>query len=232
MSLSILCITKGEPHARAFLKDMHLLAYDLRGELVLGWDTEDDCGCDLRNRPLLRLVKVKSAGYLESVHDQVLAECEHPWVLRLDDDERCSPAMVEWLKARAYESKPLWKFPRATLWGSPTQFLMTPQLWPDSQTRLGKKTHMGGRTFIHCGSPFGGGEEAPVILEHHKMIVRDAKQRREIALTYDRVLPGAGTGGFLPFNLPEVAYADQEVPVATLGDGAVRPFVLTNVRLT
>jgi hypothetical protein len=68
----------------------------------------------------------------------------------------------------------------------------------------------GGRTSIHCGSPHGGGDVAPVVIEHHKFLVKSLDERLRLARHYDTV-GGGGTGWNFPFNVPELAYDRMEL---------------------
>lgn len=217
MSLSILCVTRGEPFALAFLRDTEKVAGHLFAEFVPVADGEAasralaDCG----HVPYC----VDSAGYIESVLDEAVGFCRGDYVLRLDDDERISPAMVRWLGTRAYLGADHWAFPRANLWGDANSVLVNPPLWPDLQTRLSVKAKAGGRHGVHDGSPFGTGRIAPAVIEHHKYLVKDRAQREAQARAYDAARPGAGTDPvFWPHMLPEAAFPEG-LRLAPLGDG-------------
>jgi hypothetical protein len=114
--------------------------------------------------------------------------------------------MLAWLHDRKYVYADHWQFPRLALWSDEEHFLLTPQLWPDHQTRLSVKAKAGGRPGIHDGSPFGGGIHAHVAIEHHKFLVKSTEERAAIAARYDGIRQGTGTSGMLAFNLPEHAY--------------------------
>jgi predicted O-methyltransferase YrrM len=207
-ALSILCVTGGEPHAARFLQEMAILAGRCGAELVLAADgvraRENIDGMQIA----ARVLTVHSAGYLESVLDDALGSCAGDHILRLDDDERASPAMAQWLADGSYRAADHWKFSRAHLWPDETRHITSLPLWPDHQTRLSRRELAGGRRSIHAGSPYGGGQLAPVTIEHHKFLVRDEAQRRAIAARYDRILPGAGTSpGMQAFQLPDLAAA-------------------------
>ena len=215
MSLSILCVSKAEPFALPFLSSMVHLGEAVDADVVFaadGWPAYQILK-DLRST---KVIKVESRGYVESVLNTALEHCDGDYILRLDDDEKASPSMVEWLKNREFESEPHWKFPRAHLWRDTSMFIAAAPLWPDHQTRLSVQSMAGGRTTVHAGSPFGGGEEALVVLEHHKFLVKSTQERRTIAERYDRVHPGYGTGGMLAFNLPEQVWPNE-------GDIRLRP---------
>lgn len=215
--LSIVCVTKAEPYALPFLEHLSLVASKTNAQLVIAADGPDAV------KPLLDMTwmrypliaSVTSKGYIESVLDQALSYCDGQYVLRLDDDERCSDAMVAWLVDGGYTADDHWKFPRAHLWGDERHVLMHPQLWPDHQTRLSVRIKAGQRKSIHCGSPFGGGAEAPVLIEHHKFIVKTVEERRAIVARYDRIAPGAGSG-MLVFSVPEDVPSVAAAPVVPL----------------
>lgn len=218
--LTIVCISKVEPFSPPFLFDMETLAYRLGADFLLACDGGQAYAQASSLLHYTRLMRVDSKGYLESVHDDVIRSVETRYVLRLDDDEKASPAMVRWLVSRSYCADDHWKFARANLI-SPKQYIVTSHLWKDHQTRLSVRSKAIGRTALHCGSPYGGGREAPVAIEHYKFIVKSLDERRRIAANYDRVMAGAGTGGMAPFTLPEVAYGDQ-IPTELWNDGTVR----------
>lgn len=220
MDLAILCITKMEAFAIPFVKKMSEIARSLDSELVIAADGSRAMRSVEDFLPYARSVEVKSQGYLESVHDEAVDHCRAEYILRLDDDERCSPAMIDWLHQRNYRTHDHWKFPRAAMW-SPITYLRSPSLWPDHQTRLSVRSKMKGRGHIHAGSPHGGGWCAPVAIEHHKFLVKSVEERRKIAKTYDRIMQGSGTGDFFKaFHLPEEVYG-LDLPLAPWNDGSV-----------
>jgi hypothetical protein len=222
-ALSILCVTRAEEHAQPFLDALADLGARLRAELVIAADGEQ--AVETIRFPLLHyVVRVRSAGFIESVLDDAIAQCHGEWILRIDDDERVSPAMAAWLEAREYtrnEGEHHWSFPTANLW-RPGMFIVDPPLWPDVHPRLSIRSMAGGRQAKpHAGSPHGNGTIAPVMLEHHKFLVKPFAQRQSIAARYEEARPGAGTSPkFLPFQLPELAY--ENARLAPLGDGSVR----------
>ncbi len=192
--LSILCATQAAPAIRPLLADMWHLAGQLGAEFTLLADGQM-AQHELKDYPV-NLVPVKSRGYLESVLDYGVSCCSGEFILRLDDDEKCSPAMEEWLRRREYMSHDHWKFPRMHLWGDTQSVLMAPQLFPDHQTRLSVAKKAGGRLTPHAMSPFGGGELAPVAIEHHKFLVRSRYEREATAAKWH-------LGDMRVFSLPE-----------------------------
>lgn len=222
--LSICCVTRGEPHAGPFLEAMVDLAARIDGECVIGidlppGDTWLDDYLQLVDLPsYVSCVPVRSDGFVESVLDEVLDACHGDYVLRLDDDERCSPAMVRWLLEGAYEAAPHWQFPTANLW-RPDRLLTNGPLWPNPHQRCSLRSLASRPAIVHAKSPYGRGTMAPVALEHHKFLVKSLGQRMAIAARYDQLRPGAGTGRQKPYSLPELVY--PVLALAPLGDGTV-----------
>ena len=208
--LSILTVTKAEPFACRFLRRMSRLAEAADAEFVIAGDGAA-ARLQLRHWGFTEdaiVVSVESAGFLESVLEAAVRCCSGKYILRLDDDEAASEAMERWVCGHQFTEETHWKFPRMHLWGGTSQVLLNGPLWPDHQTRLSIRKKAGGRHTVHAGSPFGGGVLAPVAIEHHKFLVKTAAERLAIAQRYDRIHAGYGTGGFLPFNLPEEAFSE------------------------
>lgn len=223
MSLSILCVTKGEDFAFPLLHQMASDARVLGAEFVACVDGAAPWPLD-GLRPHLgddwQLQRVHSAGYIESVLDEAVGFCRGDYVLRLDDDERISFALLAWLENEHYLTADHWAFPRANLWGDANSVLVNPPLWPDLQTRLSVKAKAGGRHGVHDGSPFGTGTVAPCVIEHHKYLIKSREQREAQAHAYDALRAGSGTAPqFYPHMVPEVVYAGVGLHLAPLGDG-------------
>jgi hypothetical protein len=216
--LTLVVVSKLQPYSIRFLLSMQAVSRYLGCEFLVAADGDDALFRANEQLQHARLVPVHSRGYLESVHDEAISAVMTPYVLRLDDDEKASPAMVDWLMDRAYRACDHWKFPRANLW-TPTAYISSAPLWPDHQTRLSVKKKALGRTAIHAGSPHGGGRPAPVAIEHYKFVVKSRAERLQIAHQYDKVLTGGGTGGMKVFNLPEDVYT--EIPLEAWRDGTV-----------
>jgi len=217
MSLSILTVTQGQPYALPFLRSFAELAERCRAELVVVADGPHAFSqvavpvLETGYEPI-HLWEVESKGFIESVLDEAVSFCRDGYVLRLDDDERASPAMVDWLASQAYLESPHWNFPRMHLWPDETSALMTSQLFPDHQTRLSLKEMSGGRPTLHAMSPFGMGDSAPVCIEHHKFLVKSRAEREQIARQWHR-------NGMTAFSLPEAVY--RTASVVDMGDGRV-----------
>ena len=203
INLSILCVHQNEPSC-APLRD--LLAGHAK---ALGAEYVD--------------YPTAGGSYVESYLDKALQECSRGYILRIDDDESLSTALVGWLLLGRFRKHPHWKFPRMHLWADRAttgyEYLDHPRLFPDHQTRCSIHLMSGGRRAIHAGSPFGGGELAPCAILHHKFQVKTRDERRAIWERYERLQPGAG----LPmriFSEPEAELT--EFPVKPVGDGSVR----------
>jgi hypothetical protein len=212
--LTILVVTQAEPCVMPLLWQLKAAAVYLEAEFVAAADGEAarDALLPLAREPA-QLGLVRSQGYLESVLDAALGFCRGRYVLRLDDDEALPGDALRWLRSGAFRAAPSWKFPRVHLWQDSSHALATPHLWPDFQTRLSLRAQAGGRQAIHAGSPFGGGAEAPCVIEHHKFLVRSLEARRAIVRRYDGVQPGAGSS-FRAFSCPEDFYSPAELAAA------------------
>ncbi len=181
--LSILCVTEHGDHSPPFIADMAEIAEQLEAAFIL-YDG-------------------RGVGCIENVLDQAVATCPNGMILRLDDDERCSPEMRDWLEDCCWLEDNHWAFPRLNLWPNQFMHLTSHALYPDLQTRLSVKWKSGGRHLIHVGSPFGTGRVAPCAIEHHKFLVRSLEERRALADRYEQVAPGAGTNQYRAFSVPE-----------------------------
>jgi hypothetical protein len=208
VKLTLLCVTQAKNYVWPFLRHMETVADQLHAQLVIAGDGDDAIQTLIEGSVAGRFVGVRSRGYLESVLDAALEQCDGEYVLRLDDDERCSPAMVTWLESDAYLIGTHWKFPRMHLWPDTQHYIVEPQLWPDEQTRLSVREKAGGRRTIHAGSPFGGGALAPVAIEHHKFLVRTRAEREDTARRWHN-------GNMIAFSLPEDVFVNprlEDVP--------------------
>ena len=226
--LTILCVSKGEPYTKEFFRHFMLVADEIGAEVVLALDHPSESGSvsEMWTAKNVRWIRVKSSGFIESVLDEAISKCRTKFVLRLDDDEKCSPALVRWLKEGKYLAASHWKFPRVHLWKDQHTFINAVPLWPDHQTRLSLKELSGGRTTVHAGSPFGGGTLCPHPIEHHKFLVKDHAERLAIATRYEAVQAGAGSQGMLAFNDPE-AYYSMSLPLSPYGETDVVNNALT-----
>lgn len=216
--LSIICVTKGEDCILPLLNN--LTGLRLHGtELVIACDGDEAYDRLYAtpnvffNADYVRVVESK--GYIESVLDEAVDLTSREYVFRLDDDESMPDELIRWLSEGEYRSHPHWKFNRAHLWRDERTIITNPPLWADHQTRLSTRALSYGRTSIHCGSPFGGGELAPYPIVHHKFLVKSLEERREIVKRYNSIHPSAGES-FKVFSVPEDVIAESDIQTSSL----------------
>jgi hypothetical protein len=202
--LSILCVSDVKHYAVPFIEEMDRVAHRLGAEFVLVQDGKD----------------VHSAGYIESVLDEAIAKTKGDYILRLDDDEKCSPALIRFLDREIYRSYDHWSFPRAHLWGNPKTMILEKYYWPDVQTRLSVRAKSGGRDKIHVRSPFGAGRIPNACLEHWCYLAKTYEERLEVGRRYHRIHSGADGGEFRATSF-EDERAGQEVQFIEYTDGTV-----------
>ncbi len=207
MTLSILCVTNGEPHAGQFLLRMSRLARLLNAEFVIGLDgPAKKAGFNMWCTKSVKL-PAHEVPLQEMVSDVAVKACTGDYLLRLDDDEAVSPALQDWLSLHGYEGGQLFSFPRVYLYPDQDHILMNEGMYPDLQTRLGKRELMLGYTYIHAGNPNGSGQIIPYAIEHHKLLVKSYEQRVAIGERYEAIREGAGTRPeYARYNLPEMFY--------------------------
>ena len=221
MTISILCVTDGKPHAFQFLNEMSLLAKRLECEFLLALDgNNDNITAQYAFIDAIKYLCSKHPiGLQEQIMDEAVRACSGDYILRLDDDEKVSPALESWLLTRQYESGNLFSFPRVYMYPDTKHILCNEGMFPDLQTRLGKKELMYGVNHIHAGNPNGTGVIINKAIEHHKLIIKTLDERREIKERYDAIRPGAGSDPhFAQFNTPEEVFEQLEVREYTDGD--------------
>lgn len=210
MSISVLCVTRGERHTPRFLQHFALVASFLRAELVIARDR-----CDIVVAGAKTIdVDCSVCPTCETVLEESVAACSGDWILRLDDDETVSLAMLGCLLAADLSGYEAVGFPRAHLWGDERTMLTNPDYWPDTQMRFSKREWAVRRT-LHEGAPRMDCV-APGCLLHHVYLVRDREARRETAERYCRIqgVPMPDPPRYWPSD-----YLDATtIPV---GDGAI-----------
>lgn len=212
--LSILCVSRGEECILPLLRKLAVHARDLNAECVMVADgdaAKDSIGFYLEGAGS-KLFQLESSGYIESILDDAISLTTGRYVLRLDDDESLPDQTIQWLLSGEYLTHPHWKFARKHLWTDEYHYIANPPLYPDHQTRLSVREMSTGRTSIHCGSPFGGGELASigVDIHHHKFLVKTLDERLEIVKRYNQIHPGAGDN-FRVFSVPEMVLINPVV---------------------
>lgn len=221
--LSILCVTKGEPNVWHLLERMAGNALDLGAQFVLVADgpiaLSGIKALNIKWNPdfdYLICQSPESKGYIESILDYCIDSFPtREYIFRLDDDESMPDELIQWLSCGEYRSHPHWKFNRAHLWRDEKTVITNPPLFPDHQTRLSTRALSYGRTSIHCGSPFGGGELAPYPIIHHKFLVKSLLERQDIVRKYDQAQSGMGHN-FRVFSVPELVIPESEIQTSSL----------------
>lgn len=220
MSLSLLMVSKGEPHAWPFIVKLQQAALRIpHCEVVVCADGPEAVRA-LGNHSFAVYELPQSRGFIEDRLDLAVNFCTRRNVLRVDDDETLSPALVDWLASDAYQASDVWRFPRVHFWGDDQSVLITDALYPDWQIRLSTREKAKGRPAVpHSMPPSGIGMPAPVVLEHHKFLVKTRSEREAVAARYDAVADGLGTGRtFKVFSLPEAVYEGLDVRLVSYAD--------------
>lgn len=216
-SLSIICMTRGTIHNADFLFDLTEAAVALGAEMLVGVDGVREYPVPISLR--MKVLPIQTDGFVESGLNQLARHAQGRFVLRLDDDESISPAMLQWLKEKRYEGAPAWVFATAALWGDDKHFITSPPFWPDTHVRL-TAWHLasdwpnephGKPSWVRTARP------APVAIRHHKFLVRTYEERKAIADGYEAKLKGGGHGKRLVYNLPEAVL--KQLTVSSVGDG-------------
>jgi len=212
MSLSVLCATRAEACVRPFLAEMRPLAQACGGRFQVVLDRSESyerwTTLGLKGDCL-----VSSDGmYLaqDGVHQamqEMVNECRSDYVLILDDDERCTPALVEWLKTGRYEDADFWYIARAWLYRDTKHYITSAKHWPNPALRIGRSQLVRVPTQIHAGWMDGSGQRsiAPYPLEHHKFLIRSLEERKATVERYEAIREGAGMPGHY---LPECVMVD------------------------
>ena len=235
-SLSFAITTRGPaPRVRALLElvrphvDEIVLAADRTGDP----DVLDACG-DLADRRLRFELRDSPARLVGWIHHQ----CTADWILRLDDDEVPSPALLEALPELMAERRlSAVSFHRRWLYGSLESWIDCPPWRTDYQPRLVRNVP-GLWTFaglVHTAGDRRGETrfvEQPIY--HGDLVLTDLATRRRKAVRYESEAPGARWEGY-PLNatyLPErfdglttapVPREDRASLQAVLADGASAP---------
>ena len=182
MKLSLLCVTRGENHARRFLTHFAHVADLLRAEYVIGCDR---CNIECSTAKIVRL-DASSCPTVETVLEEAVGACSGDWILRMDDDETLSLAMLGYMLAEDWSKLECIAFPRAHLYVDEHHAIADPQWWPDWTMRLSPreyavrhKLHEPAKKVTHL---------ARAMMLHHNLLVRGREGRREVAERYCQIL--------------------------------------------
>jgi len=221
MTLSILCVTNNQhPYVTRFVLALHRLATTLGAELVLGLDRERAQRAEFRSLATVA-IDLQADKLQEDVLDQAVDACRGAYILRLDDDEMVSPALENWLMGGSWAAgyARVYAFPRVYLWPDPEHILTNEGMYPDLQTRLGKRECMKGVNYIHAGNPCGTGQVIPFAIEHHNLLVKTRAEREATLARYESIRAGAGTiPHYARYNCPEWFYAELTTKEYSSGD--------------
>jgi hypothetical protein len=207
MKLSILTVTRFERHTPRFLRHFRAVADILGAEFVVGCDRCEpaECGADI-------YVPVETRGMIEHALIEAHDACSGEYVLRLDDDETLSAAAIfavaDW--SRLDSDEKVYAFPRANLWGDEKHAIVSGSLFPDLQTRLMPRGREN-RTRLH--QAIDTSSTIPGMILHHKFLVKTREEREEIAIRYEEIDPGGGSGHYLQFSVPESCFDIEVQPV-------------------
>lgn len=212
MKLSILCVTRGDARAIPFLKHHEELALRCMAELIVAVDDDPILVMAALRYQWTRIVRVRSLGFIESVLDRAVMECQGEYVLRLDDDETLSADLATWIVSGRWQDAMNWQFRRAWLWPDERHCIGSAPHWPDWQTRLSVRQMAGGRTHAHAGSPYGPGSMCVIgAIKHHKLLFWSMPERRALVDWYNKVAPGS-LAALERFYLPSVESTIVEWP--------------------
>lgn len=189
MDLSIACVTQAADYAKPFLLGMLDMAESLKAEIVFGAHGYQavEYFHNLEGRPFG--MTTVQGEFLEQMLDPVLHMCHGHYILRLDDDERCTPEMVEWLRSRAYHEHPSWFFPRYHLWPDDQHVITSGPCFPDFQGRLTIKEQAHRPPTLHAGQPYPAWR-APVPFEHHAFLAKSYAERQTLTAKYETIKTG------------------------------------------
>jgi hypothetical protein len=125
----------------------------------------------------------------------LIDSCFSEYVLILDDDERCTPALADWLQDGHYTAADFWSIPRAWLYPDAQHYITSRKHWPNPAIRIGRTTlaHVP-HSPLHAGWLDGPGQYAvaPYALEHHKLLLRSLEEREVEVEARERLQVGAG----------------------------------------
>jgi len=217
VTITVLCVTQAALRIRPFLQEIADLAFTLGGQMVFGAHGEqarEFLGNHWEHANAHDVMVPVEGGYLEQMLPTVLEACKGDYVLRLDDDERCSPEMVAWLVSGAWTVQDSWFFSRYHLWPDVDHVITSSPFFPDFQQRLTTREKAGRGTKIHAGSKWPA-YRAPVYMEHHNFLVKTKEERRAMTAKYHTILTGVTT---TPEQVNIVAPEDWNVKTESLSD--------------
>lgn len=205
MSLSVLCATQAEACARPFLAEMRPLAHACGGRFQVVLDRSESY-----ERWTTLGLKGDCVVAQDGVHQamqELIGQCASDYALILDDDERCTPALAEWLREGRYEDADFWYIQRAWLYHDTKHYISSAKHWPNPALRIGRPARVHVPRAIHAGWMDGPGTRAtaPYAMEHHKLLIRSFEERQATVARYEAIRRDAG----MPSHyLPECVMVD------------------------
>lgn len=213
MKLSIICVTQAAPEVRPILGEIVNVAHLLGAELILGGDGAQALTWADYNRVAAMPVK---GAMVEEMIDPVIDATTGDYILRLDDDESCSPGLVNWLKNKEFTRRDSWFFSRYHLWPDENYALADQPYFPDFQVRLAVRRQSKRPVKIHAAHAYNA-YRAPALafLRHHVFLVKTREQRQTVTAHYETIRTGKL---FRPEDVNVVLpYDDPKVKVAHVG---------------
>jgi hypothetical protein len=216
VTISLCCLSGGDPPRLAALLE---LCRDAVDEIVVGLDERVDPAGAARAVELAdRVVRVPYASPPGRTLPWLYAQCNAGWVLRLDDDEIPSRALLDALPGLADTSVTHVWLPRRWLFGSEVTYLDALPWVPDFQLRLSVNDPRLVRFpgIRHVPIEVAGPARYSSAPLYHLDLLRPRVERERKVEAYDSERPGMRIAG-LAFNhafyLPELRDAPlQPVP--------------------
>jgi len=188
MKLSIVCVSDATVVTRLFLLEFQMLARMLGAEFVLG--AHGDRARRFAEDYDIKHVMVQGS-YFEELIDQALDACTGDYILRVDDDERCSTGMIDWLKTDEWFRRDSWFFSRAHLWPDVQHCIAKQPYFPDFQARLSVARQSRRPVKIHAAHAYPAYRApATAFLEHHVFLIRTREERQAITAKYETIRTG------------------------------------------
>jgi hypothetical protein len=196
MKLSLVCVTQAAPALRPTLGELADLATLLGAEMVWGAHGPEAQAYLSREPNVVPVV----GEYLEQMLDQVFAKTTGQYILRMDDDERCSSQMIAWLRSEEYLTFDCWGFYRVHLW--PDERTIIASLFSDVQCRLATRTKSSRPAVLHMGSQWPT-KIVPVAIEHYNFLLKTRAERLAIGNKYARLQGRPESQGVFPEDAHE-----------------------------
>jgi len=216
--LSLCAMTGGDPaRARAFLEQWRPLV----DEIVIAIDERGDPATTNACAGLADRVFVVPAAHahMERYLGWLHSQCRGEWILRADDDELPSAALVEALPGLLAEREPThYWLPRVWMHPTPATRIVEGIWWRDIQVRLVRNLpglwRFTGR--VHSNIEVAGaGRVLDAPLLHLALLVSDLEARRAKVAGYEAVTAGLKHESGMPLN---GVFVPEDMGVTALAD--------------